>query len=159
MVILAGNPEQEIGEVRAGFSSEEEKAAVELRNGVDVHLIVVKLAAELQRVRADHFRKIIEPLKGVADLIQLVGIRPDSKAVEPTLSTPSVFGESGTIPGVPGPTSKPCEARLTPNSADRFAQVVGVAQIAEVEFVHGGRADAFCVAQIEQLRAAQYRAR
>ena len=30
------------------------------------------------------------------------------------VSTPSVFGDRATIPGVPGPTTKPCDARLMP---------------------------------------------
>ena len=36
------------------------------------------------------------------------------KALKLTLSTPSVLGASGTMPGVPSPTTNPCEARLTP---------------------------------------------
>ena len=40
------------------------------------------------------------------------------------------------------------------DSAHRFAQVRGVAQVAEVEFVRGGRAERLGESQVEQLRAA-----
>ena len=47
LVVLAGNAQQEIGEVDAGFASEEDEIAVQLGDGIGVHLIVVELAADI----------------------------------------------------------------------------------------------------------------
>src|SRR3984885_9562592 len=82
LIVLAGNPEQKIGEVQARFGAKEEEAAIELRDGIDVHWIVVGFAAKFQRVPANLFGKIVEPLKRIFNLIQLVRIGADRVAVE-----------------------------------------------------------------------------
>src|ERR1700722_2917794 len=54
LVVLARSAQKKIREVRSRLCPKKEKAAVKLRNGIDVHLIVVKLAPRLQRVRPNH---------------------------------------------------------------------------------------------------------
>ncbi len=82
LVILAGNSQQKIREIGARLRAKEEKAAVELGDRVDVDLIVMEFAAHFDRVGSDHFRKIVEHLKRVAGLAQLIGVGADREAVE-----------------------------------------------------------------------------
>ncbi len=47
LVVLAGRSQKEVREIRTGFRTKEKKAAIELRDGIDVDLIVVKFTAAL----------------------------------------------------------------------------------------------------------------
>src|ERR1700723_623457 len=68
LVVLAGNPEQKIGEIKTSFAAGEQEVTVELGNRIYVDLIVVKLAAEFEGVTSDYLRKIIEPLPCIVGL-------------------------------------------------------------------------------------------
>ncbi len=57
LVVLARHANQEVGKIDAGFRSGENKAAVELRDGVGIDLVGMKLAAELDGVIAQHLRE------------------------------------------------------------------------------------------------------
>ena len=82
LVVLARDSQQEISEIRSGFSTKEKKTAIELSDGVDVDLIVVEFPAGFHRMLSDDFRKIVEPLIGISNLVELIGVRPNSVAVE-----------------------------------------------------------------------------
>ena len=156
LVVLAGNSQQEIRKVGAGLAAEEKKAAVELRDGVDVDLIVVEFAAHFDGVGSDHFGKIVEPLKGVADLLQLVGVGADGEAVEADAFHSLGFRRQRHDSRSSRPTTNPCDARLTPTPPDWLAEVVRVAHVAEVEFVHGGRAERLGIAQGQAIARGPY---
>ena len=55
LVVLAGNSQQEIGEIGACLRAEEKKTAVELRDRVDVDLVEMEFAAHFDCVASDHF--------------------------------------------------------------------------------------------------------
>ena len=80
---------------------------------------------------------------------------PIVKLLKPTLSTPSVLGDSGTIPGFPWIDLEALRGQTDADSSDRFAKVIRVAQVAEAKFIHGGRAERFGVAEAKQLRPAR----
>ena len=82
MVVLAWNAKQEVREVDAGFAAEECEVAIQLGDRIGVDLIVVELSARSEGVSSHDFRKVIAPLKGVVDLLQLVGIGADREIVE-----------------------------------------------------------------------------
>ena len=88
------------------------------------------------------------------DLIQLVGIRSDREAVEADAFDSFGFRRERHDARSSRAYFETLRGQADAHSAHRFAQVIGVAQVAEVEFVHGGRAERFGVAQVEQLRAA-----
>ncbi len=155
LVVLARNSQQEVREVRAGLASEEKKAAIELSDGIDVDLIVVKLAADFDGVGSDHFGKVVEPLKGVADLVQLVGIGSDREAVETDALDSFGLGRQRHDSRSSLAHFEALGGQADAHSADWFAEVIRIAHVAEVEFVHGGRAERFGVAQAEQLGAAE----
>ena len=58
------------------------------------------------------------------------------------------------MPGVPGPVTKPCDARLTPRAAVRHADVVALCVQADVELVDGVRSERLGAAERPELRAA-----
>ncbi len=82
LVVLAGNADEEVGEVDAGFGAGEDKVAVELGDGVGVDLVGVKLAAEFEGVVAEHLGEGIGDLVGVVGLDELIGRGAGGVAVE-----------------------------------------------------------------------------
>ena len=58
------------------------------------------------------------------------------------------------MPGVPGPVTNPCEARLTPLPPFGTADVVRVVREADVELVHRVRSERLRAAERPELRAA-----
>ena len=108
LVVLAGSAEQEVDEIEPVSAPEEQKTAVELSDGVSIDLVVVEFPAGLDGVRADHFGKIVEPLEGVVDLPQLVGVGSDGVVVEDdVLQTLSLRRERHDARSVRGPSWKP----------------------------------------------------
>jgi len=69
LVVLAGDAEEKIGEIRTGFAASEEEITVELRDGVGVDFVVMELDAEPQRVIVEDFGEVVEPLIGIIDLL------------------------------------------------------------------------------------------
>ena len=82
LVVLARNAQQEVREVDAGLAAEEDEIAVQLGDRIGIDLIVVELAAHFDRVRSHDLGKTIAPLKGIVDLLQLVGVGPDGEVIE-----------------------------------------------------------------------------
>ena len=111
---MAGNTQQEIRKIDAGLAAEEYKVAIQLGDGIGIDLIVVELRTELEGMRSQDFRKVVAHLKGVVDLPQLVGIRPDGEVVEIDAFDSFGFWRQRDDAGVFGPTTKPWEARLVP---------------------------------------------
>ena len=155
LVVLAWHSQQEIREIRSGFGAEEKKATVELRDGIDVDLIVVKFAAEFQRVRADHLRKIVEPLECVSNLMQLVGVGADREAVEADTFDAFGFWRERDDARRAGAGDEALRREARADAADGFTEVVRIAQEAEAEFVDGAAAKIFGVTEAQQLSAAE----
>ena len=64
----------------------------------------------------------------------VIGV-PMTKELKRTFSMPSIWGASTAIPGVPGPVTKPCEARLGPTPPEA-ARRCCIAHVAQAKFVH-----------------------
>jgi hypothetical protein len=82
LVVLAGRADEEVGEVDTGLGSREDKAAVELRNGMGIDLVGMKLRAELEGVIAEHLGECVGDLVGVVGLDELIGRGAGGVAVE-----------------------------------------------------------------------------
>ena len=108
LVVLAGRSQKKVREIGAGFRSKEKKAAIELRDSVDVDLIVVKFTACFDRVPSNHFGKIVEPLIGISNLVEFIRVRANREAVEGDALDAFCFWRERQD------SVKPCEAKLTP---------------------------------------------
>ena len=153
LVELAGHANQEVREVDSRLCSGKNKVAVELRDGVCVDLIEMKIAAELHRVIAHHLGQRIGDLIGVVDLDQLVRGRADGVGVEIDILDTLPFGieSNDAIRAVGIDKTLRCKADIA--TADRLAKIGIVTHVAQVKFVDRHGVETFCVAQRDQLRA------
>src|ERR1700723_4237950 len=115
----------------------------------------MKFAAEFNGVGANHFRKIIEPLKSIAHLIQLVRIRSESEAIEADAFHSLGLRREGHNSRRSRPRHETLRRESHAHTAHRFAEIDSIAQIAEVKFIYGRRAKRIRVTQAEQLRASE----
>src|SRR5208283_3186779 len=124
---------------------------IKLCNGVDIHLIVVEFSADFDGVSSDHFGKIVQPLKSVAHLLQLICVGANREAVES-----DTFDSFGLWRQRHNSRSslthlETLGSQTDADSPNRFSKVIRVPQVAEVKFIHGRCTDGSCVAQAEQL--------
>ena len=153
LVVLAGNSEQEIGEVGSGLAAGEQEIAVELRDRIGVDLVVVKFRSEFHGVAAHDFREIIEPLESVVDLLQFVGVCADGKGIEDDVFNSFALRIERHNAGSSRAGYESLRCQADAESADGFAEIVVIAHVAEVEFIDRRRPQRFSVAQAEQLSA------
>src|SRR5580704_5156739 len=149
LVILARNPQQKIREVRSRLSAKKKKAAIELGDRVGIELVVVKFAAKFDRVRPRYSREIIKPLINVAGLLQLIGIRSDRKAVESNAFHSLGFRRERHDAGRAYADLEALRRETDAHSADRLAQIVAIAHVTEMKFIHHVGRQRFRVAQID----------
>ena len=93
-------PDQKVREIYAGLTSAELILSVFRCQVPLVDLVIVELSAELQCVRADHVRKVVQPLKGVVVLSGGDLGYANNEIVESKDRTPSSAGIMGLIPPV-----------------------------------------------------------
>ena len=155
LIVIAGDADEEIGKIRTGFRTGEEKRAVESGVRVDVDLLEAQLNAGFQRMRADHLGEIIGPAVGVVGLGQVGNGSPDHKRIENHVlhafdrrsqrhDARSTRARHESLRG---------EARTY--TARRLSHVIGVAHVAEAKLIHSRRAEDLRIAEVDQLRAAQ----
>ena len=92
LVVLAGHADKEVGEIDAGFLSGEDEASVKLSDRVGIHLVHMKLTAELDRVVAQHLGKGVGDLVRIVRLNELIGGRAGREAVEVEVLDALPFG-------------------------------------------------------------------
>src|SRR5271156_4309977 len=80
LIVLAGNSEQEVGEVQSRLRSEKQEAAIKLSGGIDVDLIVMEFAAYFDGMSSCDFGKVVEDLKSVVELLQLICVAQITEA-------------------------------------------------------------------------------
>jgi hypothetical protein len=155
LVVLAGRADQEVSKIVPGFGSREDEVAIELRDGVGVHLVVVELAAKLHGVAAQHFRKGVRGLPGVVRLDELIGRGPNRVGVEVDVLDALAFGVQrlNAIGSVGVHESLRGEADV--GAANGLAEVGGIAHEAHMELVHGCGAQHPGGAERCELRAAR----
>ncbi len=154
LVVLAGDTDEEVGKVDAGFLPGEDEAAVELGDGVGVDLVGVKLSTELEGVAAENPGVGVRDLIGVVGLDELVGCCSGGVAVEV-----EVFDSFACRVEGDDAAGAVCVDESLGDEADAFsayglAEVGEVAGVADVEFIDGGRAEALGVGEGDQLGAA-----
>ena len=154
MIVLAWNSQQEVGKVQPGLGSEEEEASVKLSDGIDIYLVVMEFAACLDGVSSQHFGEVVEQLISVVELLQLICIGSECKTVKADALDSFGFRRERHDAWSSRANGETLGRQAYADSSLWFAQVIGVAQIAEAQFVHRSRAHCFCVAEAEQLRAA-----
>ena len=112
---VAGDSEQKIGVRVAGLCPIDVEGPVEGGVGMLIHLVDMKLSADLQSVRADDFREPIAQIVRVVDL-RHVGDRNahDEGGKRNILHAFKLRRLHIRSPAPRAPVAKPCEARLTP---------------------------------------------
>src|SRR5271166_1445154 len=155
LVVLRGSPEQEINEIRSGLAAVKQEAAVELSNGVSIDLVKMKFDTGLDGVRTHDFGKVVEPLERVVALPQLVRVGSDRVVVEGNVLHSLGFWRERHDAESIRSDLETLRRQADAESTLGTAEIVGIAQIAEAEFVHGGCAQGLCVTQVEQLSAAK----
>jgi hypothetical protein len=150
---VAGGAEQEVCVGGAGLGAVDVEGAVEGGVGMLVDLIDVKLRADLERVRANGAGEAIAQVEGVVDLGDVGDGNAHDEGGEGdvlhALKLRRLHVDAVRAGG------EALRGQADAETAARLADDVGVAQIAEVEFVDGVCADDFGVAQREELRAAE----
>ena len=151
LVVLAGNAQQEVREVDAGLAAEEYEIAVQLGDRIGIDLIVVELAAHLDGVSSDDFGEVVAPLKGVVDLLQLVGVGSDREVIEIDAFHSFGLGRQRNDAGRVRAHHEALGRQADADAAHRLAEIRGVAHEAEVEFVDGGGAERLGIAQAKAV--------
>src|SRR5271156_6084420 len=153
LIVLAGNSEQEVGEVQSRLRSEKQEAAIKLSGGIDVDLIVMEFAAYFDGMSSCDFGKVVEDLKSVVELLQLICVGSEIKAVEADALHTFRFRRQRHDARSSGAHGETLRRQAYADPSHGFAQIICVAQITEAEFIHCRRAQRFRVAKVKQLRA------
>ena len=114
LIVIAGDADQKVREVRAGFGPEKKKRSIEGGIGIDVDLFVARLKPALNVWVPSTFEKLSFSRKRVVGLLQVRDRRAHDEGIEDDVLHALNRGASGTIPEFPTPVTKPCEARLGP---------------------------------------------
>ena len=155
LVVLGGSAEQEVGEIGSGLAAEKKEAAVELSNGMSVDLVVVKFAADLNGMSARDFGKVVEPLVSVVGLLQFIRVGSDGVVIEDDVLHALRLRRERHDAWSIGSDLETLRCQADTESALRTAQIVGIAQVTEAEFVDRSPTQRPGVAQVQQLGAAQ----
>ena len=100
-------------------------------------------------MRSQHFRKIVAQTEVVVDLIELFRDGPNRKTIEDNAFDALRLGRPW------NDSRKALRGKADPQPASRLAQIVFIARIIDVKFIHDTRSKRFGIAYVDQLCAAR----
>ena len=146
---VAGNADQEIRKGDAGFASIDIESAVEGGVGMLVYLVGVKLTAELDGVRANHFRDGVAQIKRVVVLAHVSDRHAHHEGGEGDVHDAFKLGRLHGDALRPRAGQKSLRREGDAEAAFGLADHVGIAKQTDAKFVHGIHAENLRVAETE----------
>ena len=154
LIVLAWNADQKIRKIISGLTPSKNEVAVELSNGLSIHLIKMQVTAKLHRMISSNSGDRLGQFVGVVCLFQFVRSRADRIAVEHDVldALPSRIERHDTRRALR--RDKALGGETDAGAAQGLAQIVVIANVAQVKLVDRVWAQNLCVSDRKELSAA-----